>query len=190
MKKILFLCLCAASFATAQSQVTYGVKGGLNITNIGGADVEDTKAKVGVHAGGFLESIVAENISVRPELLLSWQGYKSGGDYKVNLTYLNIPLLAKYTFKQGFFAQAGPQIGMLLGAKSKFGSDKENIKNELTKIELALAVGAGYNFTSNIGIDIRFNLGLSKLNDDGDAKVYNRVWQAGVFYTLGSTKLR
>jgi hypothetical protein len=85
----------AGSFAAASAQINYGVKGGLNVANIGGEDVDDNKAKLGFHLGGFIGVSVAENFSIQPEVVFSLQGVKFDDDQKLNLSYLNIPVLAR-----------------------------------------------------------------------------------------------
>ena len=76
MKKIFLLIVMAGSFAAAKAQISYGVKGGLNVANIGGEDIDDNKAKLGFHLGGFVGVSIAENISIQPELVYSLQGVK------------------------------------------------------------------------------------------------------------------
>jgi hypothetical protein len=187
MKKIFLLIVMAGSFAAANAQISYGVKGGLNVANIGGEDVDDNKAKLGFHLGGFVNVPVAERISVQPELVFSAQGAKFEGDSKYNLDYLNVPVLARYTIPSGFFAETGPQLGFLVSAKAKNDGDKTNVKDYFKKTDFSWALGVGYLMQSNMGVSARFNLGLSKLDEDGQSKVFNRVFQAGFFYVLGNS---
>lgn len=187
MKKIFLLFVMAGSFAAASAQINYGVKGGLNVANLGGEDIEDNKAKVGFHVGGFVGVTVAENFSIQPELVYSLQGAKFDGDAKYNLSYLNIPVLARYTSKSGFYGETGPQLGFLMSAKAKYDGGSTNVKDDLKKTDFSWAFGLGYLTQSNVGVSARFNLGLSKLDEDGEAKVFNRVFQVGLFYVLGNS---
>jgi hypothetical protein len=187
MKKIFLLLVMAGSFAIANAQISYGVKGGLNVANIGGEDVDGNKAKLGFHLGGFVNIPVAESISVQPELVFSGQGAKFEGDSKYAMNYLNIPVVGRFTTKSGFFAETGPQLGFLVSAKAKQDGEKTNVKDYFKKTDLSWALGVGYLTQSNIGVSARFNLGLSKLDEDGEARVFNRVFQVGMFYVLGNT---
>lgn len=187
MKKIFLLIVMAGSFAVSQAQISYGVKGGLNVANVGGEDVEDNKAKLGFHLGGFVGVSVAENFSIQPELVFSLQGVKFDGDAKVNMSYLNIPVVARYTTASGFFGETGPQLGFLLSAKSKVDGETSNAKDYFKKTDFSWAFGVGYLTQSNVGVSARFNLGLSKLDEDGEAKMFNRVFQVGMFYVLGNS---
>jgi hypothetical protein len=187
MKKIFLLLVMAGSFAATKAQISYGAKAGLNVSNVGGEDTDGNKAKLGFYLGGFVGVPVAESFSIQPELVFSSQGAKYDGDYKVNMSYLNIPVLARYTTQSGFFAETGPQLGFLLSAKAKEDGESGNVKDYFKKTDFSWAFGVGYQTESNIGVNARFNLGLSKLDEDGEAKVFNRVFQVGLFYVLGSS---
>jgi hypothetical protein len=57
--------------------------------------------------------------------------------------------------------------------------NKENLK----PIDIALSIGAGYIFPpTGLGIDVRYNHGLSNINDTGDVTSTNRGLQVGLFY--------
>lgn len=192
MKKFFLLGICVILFSATKAQVEYGVKGGFNISNIGGSDVNNNKARIMIHLGGFVEASLTDKISLQPELYYSAQGAKfkaPGDDHKYNLGYINLPVLLKYNFDNGIYAGVGPQLGFLLSAKNKVGGNKFNIKDDLKKVDFAWVFDLGYQPKgSKFGVDARFNLGLSRLDEDGDIKWFNRVFQVGVFYVLGSTK--
>lgn len=192
MKKIFLLVVGIVSFAAGQAQFKYGVKGGFNISNIGGSEVNDNKARILFHLGLYGEAALTERVDIRPELLYSAQGAtfeRPGDDLKRNLNYINIPVLVKYNFSSGFALQTGPQFGFLTSAKDKIDGDKNNIKDGIKKFDLGWGLGAAYQPSgSPFGVDARFNFGLSRLDDEGDWKAFNRVFQIGVFYQLGTTK--
>lgn len=189
MKKIFLFFVCASAFVATKAQVSYGVKAGLNVANIVGSDAEDAKSKLGFHAGVFAGIPVSGSFSVQPELVYSAQGakYEQAGedDVKLNAGYLNVPVLAKFTSASGFYGVTGPQIGFLLSAKAKQGSDDVDVKEFYKSTDFSWAFGLGYKTASNIGLDVRYNLGLSKLDKEGDAKAKNGVFQVGVFYVFG-----
>lgn len=195
MKKIFLLMAGIAVFSAVNAQVKFGPKAGLNLANLTG-DVEGTKMKAGFNLGGFAKFPIAESFSIQPELVFSTQGTKVKEEYeglsytsKMNLSYLNLPVLIQYNDASGFFAETGPQFGFLLSAKAKAEGEKMDIKDSFKSIDLSWAIGAGYLTKSNIGFNARFNLGLSSIADsegDEDVKVRNSVIQVGVFYVLGS----
>ncbi len=190
MKKLFLSFFLAASFYGASAQVQFGAKAGLNLANLVGSDVGDeSKSKIGFNVGAFAEIPVTESFAVKPELLYSLQGSKADGgeigDAKLNLSYLNIPVLAKYVIAEGFFAETGPQIGFLMSAKLKAGGESIDGKEWYKSTDFSWAFGAGYQFTPNVGANIRYNLGLSAIPEDSD-KIKNSVFQLGVFYKFSS----
>ncbi|MCD0466627.1 porin family protein [Flavobacterium sp. ENC] len=169
MKKIVLSIMAILVFGFANAQKTrFGVKGGLNLSNWAGGDVEDTKSLVGFHVGGFAEIKIIEKLAIQPELLFSTQGTTIeggfGGDFDVKTNYLNIPVLAKYYIVEKFSVEAGPQLGVLLSAKL----DGEDVKDSFKSVDLGFNLGAGYNFTDNLSINLRYTIGLSPLADDAD----------------------
>jgi hypothetical protein len=86
-------------------------------------------------------------------------------------------------FDNGFRLQAGPQVGFLIHAKSETNNVSTDIKDNLKAIDFAIGAGAGYvHPASGFGVDARYNLGLSNINDDGPVKSTNRGFQVGVSY--------
>jgi len=191
MKKIFLIFVCASSFAVAHSQVSFGLKAGVNLANFSG-DNEGSKSKIGFNAGGFAEIGLAESFSVKPELVYSSQGAKYTEDEqegKLNLNYINIPILAKYTHTSGFFAETGPQIGFLASAKAKIGSVEVDAKDGMKKTDFAWALGIGYQLPQNIGFNARYNIGLANIADgEGNGTLKNSVFQFGLFYRFSSGK--
>jgi opacity protein-like surface antigen len=200
MKKITLSIVAVLAFGFANAQeVKFGAKAGLNVSTFTG-DVDDASSRVGFHVGGFAEIKLSDKFSVQPELLYSAQGVKydtSGAGFseenKINLAYLNIPVMAKYYVAEKFSLEAGPQIGFLLSAKNDFSysafgesdSGKVDIKDGYKSIDFGVNFGAGYDFTENLSVGARYNLGLSNIakNEEGDnSKVKNSVFSLSVGY--------
>jgi hypothetical protein len=186
MKRASLLVLAMSLFAVSQSQIRFGARGGLNISNIVGKATEGWKPKAGIFIGGLVEIPVLSKFSVQPELYYSMEGGKwddeDGG--KTSLGYLKMPVLAKYTIASGFYGETGPQIGFLLNATDTWDGDKENIMEYLKKTEFSWVVGAGYYVTPQIGVHARYNAGLSSFYESEK----NSVFQVGVQYIFGQTK--
>ncbi|MBP93710.1 MAG: hypothetical protein CMC55_06290 [Flavobacteriaceae bacterium] len=193
MKK-LFLSTAIAffSFATLSAQdVRFGVKGGVNFANVAGdygytgfdEAYGDSEMKVGFHIGGLAELKLSDKFALQPELLFSSQGYKSNYfdfddrkvDYNVNLSYVNIPIMAKFFPIEGLSIEAGPQVGFLVSAKDEFNDyendlfdDDEDIdtKDLYKTIDFGLNFGVSYELPSGLFFSARYNLGLSKVDDE------------------------
>lgn len=188
MKKVILLFFFASSLIVSQAQVKFGGKAGLNLANIVGDDADDDfKTKIGFNIGAFAEIPVAANFSVKPELVYSAQGTKVDNvDTKLNLNYLNVPLLGKYTSTSGFYGETGPQLGFLLSAKAKNDDNSTDVKDQFKGFDFAWAFGVGYEMAeSGFGVNLRYNLGLANVPDgEGDASAKNSVFQIGVTKTI------
>lgn len=163
-----------------------GIKGGLNVYNIYNDDNSHADAKVGFHTGLVAHVHLSDQFAFQPELVYSVQGTQFtvlGTEVKQNLNYLNVPLLLQYMFDKGFRLQAGPQLGLLLSAKSNMNNSENDIKNNYEDIDWGVGMGMSYiNPASGFGIDVRYNLGLTDINASGSVNATNRGFQAGVFY--------
>lgn len=179
MKKIILTTAAIFAFGLANAQeVKFGIKAGLNLSNLTG-DSEDSKIKVGFQVGGLVEIKASDKFAIQPEIVYSMQGAKTdieGMDLKFDLSYLNVPVMAKYYVADGFSLEAGPQIGFLMSAKFKAGGESLDVKDELKSTDFGMNVGAGYNITENINLGVRYTFGLSNINEDsedGDVKNSN-----------------
>ncbi len=173
--------------ATAKAQnVNIGIKGGLNVYNINNNNGGKFDNLLGFNLGLIGHIHLAKQLALQPELVYSAQGAKftnDGVETKIKLGYINVPILFQYMFDNGFRLEAGPQIGFLVNAKAKTPNSTVDIKNNFKKVDFGLGAGIGYvNPTSNFGIDARYNLGLSNINENTSSKSTNRGFQVGVFY--------
>ncbi|WP_296149379.1 porin family protein [uncultured Flavobacterium sp.] len=209
MKKIILTVSAIFAMGVLNAQeIKYGVKAGLNLSTLTGdiTDFTDVKSKAGFHVGGFVEFKFTDKFAIQPELLYSTQGAKSeffdsddvtfqSEEDNYKLDYLNLPIMAKYYVAPGFSIEAGPQIGFLLSAKNKydytssfFGEDlsdsgEEDVKDSFKSIDFGVNFGAGYEFTQNIFVQARYNLGLSNIADfDNDFEIKNSVVQVSFGY--------
>lgn len=183
-----------SSAAFAQAQFAVGIKGGPNFATL---DVKDPgatyKNRTGWHAGGFVLLKFAK-IGIQPEVLFSQQGSKikvNTQDLEANYSYVNIPIILKLYTVAGINLQAGPQFGFLTKAESDydpitgepFGST-EDVKAAYKKSDVSLALGVGWDLPFGLTIDGRYNLGLSKVDDNAAFETKNQVWQVAVGYKL------
>lgn len=182
---ILAFLTVTGGFVNAQS-VNIGIKGGLNSYTIGGDDTEDIDGKLGYNVGLLGHIHLSERFGLQPEIVYSTQGAKAddgSGDVKISLDYINVPVLFQYMYDNGFRIQAGPQVGFLTSAKAKADGVTVDLDDSFNTIDFGLSVGASYvHPPSGFGVDARYNLGLSNINEDDASKNYNRGFQVGIFY--------
>jgi len=199
MKKVFLSALLMAAIISAHAQdksrkerehsyphAEFGLKGGVNIANLHIQNTSNPDVRTSFNIGALAHIHLSEYFAVQPELLFSGQGYRQevGGTItnKYNLNYINLPVLAQAMFGDGFRLETGPQLGILAAAHQKAGKTSTDVKDNFKPADFAWAFGLGYVTHSGFGVDARYNLGLSNINNVNATKVYNRVFQAGVFY--------
>lgn len=182
MKKILLLgvvlFLLKATFA--QRTVNFGLKGGVNFTNLKD-DANSTDSRTAWHAGGLAHIHLSDRFAIQPELVYSAQGAQYEDDVKLKLSYVNVPVLAQFQFGNGFRLQTGPQLGILATSEVKTGHAESDLEDGIKNFDVAWTYGASYLSRSGLGIDARYNMGLRDISDN-HPDLKNRVWQAGLFY--------
>lgn len=212
MKKLFLASMVGLLSATtiyAQSDdntTQFGVKGGVNISNIIGDDVGDLDSRTSFNLGLFMEIPINERFSFQPEVLYSGQGFTAisrdqnnifdvDDNVEYQLSYIQVPLMAKVYLIKGLYAEAGPQFGFKVkeeidykpasdGGDLEIDSDESYIKN----FDTSLAFGAGYKFDNGFSVSGRYTYGLTNIYKDDtlfqnvDAK--NSVWQFGVGFSF------
>jgi Outer membrane protein beta-barrel domain len=184
-KSILFLAFFTTVLLSNAQQ--FGLKTGVNITNLKGDDAEGYEALARFYGGAFVQLNLNRELSFQPEVLYSAQGgkYEAGATtYRLRLNYLNIPLLIKYTSSSGFFGATGPQVGFLIGSKVKTGDITVDAEDTFESTDVSWAFGLGYMFNGQVGLEGRYNLGLTKIVEDNSSEVQNSVFQVGIIYKL------
>lgn len=187
--KFLLSVVIAATVLTGTAnaqQAKFGIKGGLNVSDIRHSNGTNYEPVAGFHAGFLAHIHLTKRFALQPEAFYSTNGanYKSGPlDTRYNLGYIQVPVLLQYMFLNGIRVQAGPQLGFLVNAKSHSGDLKEDFKDDLKTVDFGLTTGASYLVPkTGFGFDARYNIGLSDINKDGNIKSSNRGFQLGVFY--------
>jgi hypothetical protein len=164
--------------ASADAQVAFGIKGGLNLTTLDVKDPElSYESRTGYHAGIFLRSRM-DKVAIQPELLLFTQrgDLESSffGSARESFTYLSIPVILKFYPVGGLNIQLGPQFGFLIDGEREYdnflGSGTEDITDHYKKSDVSVSVGGGYDFGFGLGLDVRYNIGVKDINDAADGQ--------------------
>lgn len=183
MKKLLLVtALAVFGFSNVNAQdIKFGVKGGLNFANLSGDNTSNLEPVTAFNFGVMSEIAITDKFSFQPELMYSGQGFSfKNDDNPVALSYINLPLIGKYYVYNGLSLEAGPQIGYLIGADY----DGVDLKDDYKKLDFGANVGLGYKLDNGINFGVRYNLGLSNINDvQGDSdKIKNNVLQVSLGY--------
>jgi hypothetical protein len=160
----------------------FGIKGGLNLTNLHSNDFADNSLKAGFNAGIFAKIPVTPGFSVQPELLYSVKGNKSdynnfiegNGQYRYNLGYIELPLLAVVNLAKNFSLHGGGYAAYLTNADIKDVNNNGNINgitelnaNNFNRWDFGLAGGAAFDI-ENFTIGARYNYGLTNISKSGN----------------------
>ena len=187
MKKLIILpAILIASMV--HSQISLGLKAGVNISNFAGDDfgLIEKKALVGFHGGGLVH-ISFGHLVLQPELLFSTQGARlesNGRETDFKISYLTIPVMLKWETDGGFYLEAGPQGGFKVS---------ENVPDSITSDfvkggDFSINVGLGYHSKGGFGIGGRYNVGISKIGEFDSGNINpdfkNAVIQFSIFYTF------
>lgn len=193
----------------------FGIKGGVNLDKMnadGYSSSSDfsSKSKTAFNAGVFANIPISTNFRFQPEVVYSNQGGANSINtatptgsvtthYKSELNYINVPLMLQLQTTKGVYVEVGPQVGYLLNAKNKntdagSSNSEMDIKDQLKKWDVAASGGIGYLSRIGLGINARYNYGLTNILDDKSStyvsgeKLKNRVYQIGLFYQFGASK--
>lgn len=193
MKRKLYLVIVLAIMvnSVAWSQVSFGVRAGVNLQNLNGKDFDGEKLEndliFGFHAGVDVEIPVAPDFSFQPGVLFSTKGASVDED-KINLGYIEVPLHFLYKPMLGsgrLIIGLGPYVsyGVTGKIKQDEGSDIDiKFKNNLTDEDLlnefegeffhlkgfdaGADIVAGYQLESNLYIQLNAQLGLLDIYPD------------------------
>jgi len=200
MKKILLLFLLLLITQITHAQISGGVKGGINFSNINDENI-DYNSKTGFYLGGFVNIKFAKQFAFQPEILFSMQGavkenFETNSlmgnqiisvnyfDVDNKLYYINIPLLIKYYFLGKLNFEFGPQIGFAV--KNEVQAKSEEFGTQIgepdTNIDMGIDIGLEYQFYKGLSIDARYNKGLTNIGKDSDWGNKNSVISFGVSY--------
>lgn len=159
--------LCTPS--VSEAQIKFGVRGGLNASNVSFEKLPNRSECFGFHMGGFADiPVSADFMSIQPELSYSVQGaaFKPTTERKtVRLNY--VALLVPVAFKlSSFDLQVGP-FASFLASKADYTvySDNKIVADAFKKFDIGLTAGLAYNFGQML-VGVRFNKGFVDTTKD------------------------
>lgn len=190
MKKVslIVLSLTITTLAVAQHLPRLGIKGGLNVSTLKVANINQDAIdpRIGYHLGLFAHVHTNHpSWAIQPEIQYSSEGMKlndNGDQTTWKLNYINIPVMVQYMFDNGFRLEAGPQLGLLANSviEDEQGND-DNADDLLKSTNFSLGIGANYLSYSGLGVGARYNHGLSEINK-GRNDISTRTFQISLFY--------
>lgn len=189
MKKITITLMClllTAGAAMAQKKFTYGPKVGVDLTHFWGNGTkfyDSNNVQLNYQVGVFAEYRASNHFAIAPEVVFASQGgiIKDygipSGIYKYIYTtnYINVPLMMKFYVVKAVSIDFGPQMGFNVYSKTRGKwedtKDEYNIndkKKYTNTFDFGLGLGATYNIASDVFVQARYTLGLTKIFKDED----------------------
>ncbi len=193
MKKYILGLILAVCFFASQAQVSFGVKGGLNFSNVAYSGTyssvfSDTDNLLGLHFGLYGKLKLKNNFSLITEIQFSQKGYKGltgNTKEKININYIEIPILYSYSINR---------LGVDLGLSPAFlASSSTPIIGSFKSFDANIIGGIRFHLTENIFMTTRYYYGLTSISDivirDINVNVstvttFNRLFQFSIGYKI------
>jgi hypothetical protein len=168
MKKFMFVLMMAAVLLFTAAPlfaegILFGVKGGLNMTDVTGDDAPEASMKMGFGGGIFFNYAFTELFAVQVEGLYMMKGATEDVteedltfEASWNINYIEIPLLLKVNIptegkiKPAIFA--GPTFGFLMSAEVEVEGETVDIKDELESMDIGILGGAEIGYKMEKGM--------------------------------------
>ena len=189
----LLVCFAFSGIKAQENAAKFGIKGGVNFSNLYTEDVDDNNVLTGFNVGVFAKLPITNSIAIQPESYYTTKGaeviYNNAfvdGTGRFKLNYIEIPVLLVVNLTENFNFQVGPYASYLVSGKttnesngSTFDFENNLDTNDFNKIDAGLAAGIGIDLKS-MSLGIRYNYGLTTV---GKERTY-----AGTNYTFPDAK--
>jgi hypothetical protein len=198
-------------------KLEFGLDGGLNWSSL--SNLDNSKALGGLHLGFYFDIQLKDPLYLHTGVIVkSPMGAKGIAPYSVGdpdldsvlvtasverkLRYFNVPLLLKYKFSDHFFAELGPQLGLLYKAFDEFSTDefdqddlifKLKIRDQYRRLDAGITAGVGYRILKGNGMNIgvRYYFGLVNiLKDNPGGSERNSSFYTYVGIPIGAGRAR
>jgi len=187
MKKTLITGLLLFPFF-AFSQITWGAKGGANITTLGDFG-SGNSPQLRMHAGFYYQQRVEQRFGLIAELHYSMQGARATNISRryLGYNYLNLPLLIKFYNINDVYFEIGPQFGYLLFANLHDDGFTQSVTDQVKRFDFTGLIGGGKETDfGHYGARAGFGFTNTSGGSVGNAVVFRNIFlQLYVGFTLG-----
>jgi predicted small secreted protein len=195
--------------------VRFGVQAGVNMAKFNDNNYSydlNTNTKTGFHFGAFVNIPLGGPLRFQPGILYNTYGSKldvrpgfpasaagtstTAQSVEQDLQYISLPLMLQFQSRTGVFVELGPQVSFLGKTELQYENSDEDNKDAFDKLDVSAAIGAGYLSRIGIGLNLRYNFGLSNVVEDNGGnnssndgpELKNRVFSIGLVYHFGAAK--
>ena len=193
MKKLrlTFLVVVLMVATVASAQLSWGVQGGLNLSNIViNNDFTSPKPKIGFNAGILTDFGITHNMGIRSGLFFTTKGFRIGEfamenilgihttpQQTINLMYLQIPVhfarKVDVTPDTRIVFHGGPYVAYGIGGSWRVGNERTEHavfgSNGYKPFDFGFGGGVGFEFGHNILINIGWDMGLLNISTQSQA---------------------
>lgn len=197
----MLVAIAALFSAPASAQIKFGVKGGLDVTNLKlNQDIYSKDNRAGFYLGptvkfsligiGFDASLLYDQRSA--DLTSEWDGGANFTDESLTQKQIAIPINLRYTVGLGSLANvflfAGPQFGFNVGGDKKFA---DGYDWKWKDSNFSVNVGFGFTVLNHLQINANYNIACGKTGEASDDSVIEGIknyharynaWQVGLAY--------
>lgn len=182
------LIMVGVSLNAQDNQFTFGVKAGVNMSNMNG-DVNGNKVRFGYNIGVTLDYAINQDWYILSGLQYTTKGTNFdkvlGIKQSLHAAYLQLPIHAAYKLEVApetkLVFHAGPYLAYGLNGKAKttlkgnnndYEAGKTNTFDDIKRFDMGLGLGAGIEF-GKIGIDLGWDYGLLNIVKEGEGTIRN-----------------
>lgn len=181
---------CVRASAQVMPSFQFGLKGGLNLSKFVVGSPFDSDSQMGYY-GGVWTRIGVAGIHLQPEIYLSNKNItlNNGQEQqnKIKFTSLDVPILVGTKIGAagvGIRLNTGPVVSFILSEEQTFNDAARHVFNGNFKDQaFAWQVGAGVD-VGRLGVDLRYEHGLSELNNTGYPDTKMRLFTLGLALKL------
>jgi len=187
-------------------KLKFGLDGGVNFSNI--TNLDPSKYKAHFNLGFYFDLLLKKDTrwylhtGVLVKSTMGPQGLNTymtgnadldslypGGTVERKLSYFNVPILARYKFKNELYIEAGPNLGLLYKAYDIFYTDlkirddlvyKLEVRDQYHRIDAGVMAGIGYSVLKGTGYNfgLRYYYGLTELlkENAGDSQKNSSIY--------------
>ncbi|HEY0030145.1 MAG TPA: porin family protein [Bacteroidia bacterium] len=196
------ICFAQENETDNREKLQFGIKAGLNYSNVYDEQGDDFKAdaKFGFAGGVLLAIPFGKYMGIQPEALISQKGFRANGmmlgspyTFTRTTTYIDFPLQFAFKPSEFFTLLAGPQYSYLISQRdvfanstSSYAQEQEFRNDNIRKNVFGVVGGMDINI-KHIVLGARVGWDITNNNGDGTTSTprYKNVWfQGTVAYNL------
>ena len=184
----------------SQEKTQFGVKGGMNFTNMTTDFGINKSNKTGFHVGVMAEIPIGTKFSLQPEILYSTKGvqweefpYTTNNveptnssliHLEYNLDYILVPILVKVYLFESFSFDIGSSFNFLVNSKRSYSySNYNSTKPDVGKdFEFCGLVGFSYKIKSTFITNVRYSRGFTNAIKSNYKDSKNYGFSIGIGY--------